>query len=143
MEQEVGFLSIPLTPSKYFSSFTQTHLEYFVEPHFLNFPEARLHMTFLRLFLLFPECADTVQLITAGSLKKWGFLGLFFPAVRFEPGAAGYEARRLPLCYAVPPDISLTSKASTNTYPNLTQPNLTSVSGASLSLQPIQTRDRK
>ena len=31
-------------------------------------------------------------------------MGSIFPAVtRFEPGTAGWEARTLPLCYAVPP----------------------------------------
>ena len=50
----------------------------------------------------FSECADTVQFRTAGLSEKV-FLGFIFPAVRFEPGTAGYEARTLPLCYAVPP----------------------------------------
>ena len=43
----------------------------------------------------FPECTDTIQF-----RKVFGFV---FPAVRFEPGMAGYKARTLPLCYAVPP----------------------------------------
>ena len=34
------------------------------------------------------------------SEKVFGFV---FPAVRFKPGTAGYKARTLPLCYAVPP----------------------------------------
>ena len=36
---------------------------------------------------------------TTGSQRK---KGLFFPAVRFEPGTAGWGARTLHLCYAVP-----------------------------------------
>ena len=35
------------------------------------------------------------------SMKK--IFGFVFPAARFEPGMAGYVARPLPLCYAVPP----------------------------------------
>ena len=51
-------------------------------------------------FVLFSECADTVQFITAGSLKKcFGFVS---PAVRFEPATAGYKVRTLLLFYAVP-----------------------------------------
>ena len=59
----------------------------------------------LRVFFTYSEFADTVQFRTGGSLKKcFGFV-FFFPAVRFEPGTAGYEARTLPLCYAVPPKL--------------------------------------
>ena len=36
--------------------------------------------------------------LTRLSEKVLGFI--FFPAVRFEPGTAGYEVRTLPLCYA-------------------------------------------
>ena len=55
-------------------------------------------------FLLFPNA------LTLNNFLGWQVLwiGIFsflfdFPAVRFEPGTAGCEARTLPLCYAVPP----------------------------------------
>ena len=53
------------------------------------------------------ECAGTEQIKNGrlGSLRNYSFWVRFFPAVRFEPGTAGYEARTLPLCYAVPPKI--------------------------------------
>ena len=40
-----------------------------------------------------------------GSRKK--VLGTILPAVRFEPGVAGWEARTLPLHYAVPHAIAM------------------------------------
>ena len=52
------------------------------------------------IFSLFPSALTPYDLERAGSLKKC--LGLFFPAVRFEPGTAGYEGRTLPQCHAAP-----------------------------------------
>ena len=47
----------------------------------------------------------------------WECLGLFFPAVRFEPGTAGYKARTtLPLCYTVPPPPRLEMRRSATKY---------------------------
>ena len=53
----------------------------------------------LLFFNYFSECNNTKKFRTAGFLKK-------FPVVRFEPGTAGYKARTLPLCYAVPPSLN-------------------------------------
>ena len=45
---------------------------------------------------------------TAGSVEK--YLGSFLPAVRFEPKTAGYKARTLLLCYAVPPKVTVVTQ---------------------------------
>ena len=42
------------------------------------------------------------KLRKAGSLRNYIFSSFFIPAVRFQPGTAGYEMRTQPLCYAVP-----------------------------------------
>ena len=51
--------------------------------------------------IFFPGALTLFNFRTACSLKK--IFGFVFPAARFEPGMAGYEARPLPLCYAVYP----------------------------------------
>ena len=44
------------------------------------------------------ECANTEQIYNGMFSEKEGFV---IPAVRFEPGTAGWEAQTLPLCYVV------------------------------------------
>ena len=56
---------------------------------------------FFFFLLLFPSA------LTPNNLERqvfWTSVRVrLFPAVRFEPGTAGYEVRTLPLCYPIPP----------------------------------------
>ena len=53
-------------------------------------------------FISIPSALTPYNFLERQVLGKSVFFGFIFPAVRFEPGRAGYEARTLPLCYAVP-----------------------------------------
>ena len=62
----------------------------------------------LVVFLIFPECADTEQILEWQVLRRRLIWFIFLPADRgIEPGTVGWEARTLPLCYAVPPNLIL------------------------------------
>ena len=84
-----------------FSAYSQTATEPMALLGFFQLPytAAQSERFF---FKYFPSALTPNNFRTAGSQKKIGFD--FLPADRgIEPGTAGWEARTLPLCYAVPP----------------------------------------